>query len=223
MARAKKEYVYDIFGERYALPRIDSGNETKEQIILNATTFFARKGYAAVSMRDIAEAIGIKPASLYNYFSGKDALWKAVLEHTKTLYLLYFDHLESELDKAESFAEAVDIIFREPIRLSNVFTCYAFCMIQSEQFRDAAAGRIFGDVMLKYSIEFIRRCFDGCVARGLVDAFDTATTATLIMHSVLICLDVKVQESLGRIPPYDPSRVMSDIKRFILRAIDRKS
>jgi AcrR family transcriptional regulator len=43
----------------------------KQQIINTAATLFKKKGYSAVSMRDIAKALGIKASSLYNHISSK--------------------------------------------------------------------------------------------------------------------------------------------------------
>jgi len=47
---------------------------TKERIFEVALDLFAKKGYDAVSMREIAEAVGIKKASLYSHFASKDDL-----------------------------------------------------------------------------------------------------------------------------------------------------
>jgi AcrR family transcriptional regulator len=46
----------------------------KEEIVAVAARLFYEKGYNAVSMRDIARAMGMKAASLYNHISGKQEL-----------------------------------------------------------------------------------------------------------------------------------------------------
>ncbi len=43
----------------------------KEEIINTATKLFKEKGYSAVTMRDLAKAMGIKAASLYNHINSK--------------------------------------------------------------------------------------------------------------------------------------------------------
>ncbi len=48
--------------------------ERKLQITDTATTLFRQKGYAATSMRDLASAIGIEAASLYNHVRSKEEL-----------------------------------------------------------------------------------------------------------------------------------------------------
>ena len=54
---------------------------TKEKILDAAIDLFAQKGFDAVSMQDIAQAVGIKKASLYYYFISKDQILKEVLEY----------------------------------------------------------------------------------------------------------------------------------------------
>lgn len=51
----------------------------KEEIIEIASQLFKEKGYNAVSMRDIASAMGIKAASLYNHISGKQEILSTLI------------------------------------------------------------------------------------------------------------------------------------------------
>lgn len=215
------EYEYTIFSSNYQLPISESGNKTKEQILLIATVYFAKNGYAAVSMRDIAKVMGIRPSSLYNHYESKEALWNDVLQHASDLYMLYFKHLDDVMAKATSFEEILEAVFYEPKRLVNVFSSYAFCLIQAEQFRNENAGEIFEQIFLRYSIDFFREWFDKCVARGLVRQFDTQTVASLIMHSVLVGLEVEVHRQLkpSSTPPYTPATMFADVERFLLWAL----
>jgi AcrR family transcriptional regulator len=53
---------------------------TRDRILDTAEALFAERGFAGTAVRDIASAIDLTAASLYNHFSGKDALYAAVLE-----------------------------------------------------------------------------------------------------------------------------------------------
>lgn len=55
-----------------------AGRVRREEIVAAAAQIFARQGYAAVGMRDIAEAVGIRGASLYHHFSAKEEILYAV-------------------------------------------------------------------------------------------------------------------------------------------------
>jgi len=54
--------------------------ERREQILTAATKAFARAGFAATSLDDIAAAAGISRAILYRHFDSKTDLYRAVLD-----------------------------------------------------------------------------------------------------------------------------------------------
>lgn len=61
----------------------DSGVGTpREQVLEAAARLFTSKGFAATSTREIAEAVGIRQASLYYHFAGKDEILAALLAAT---------------------------------------------------------------------------------------------------------------------------------------------
>ena len=208
---------YTLFGEVIDLPIFDDSSKTKEMIVMDATILFAQRGYQAVSIRDIASSIGVKPSSLYNHFASKEALFDAVVKHAEDLYLLYFRHLENKLKEAKSFAEALDIIFLEPIKMSNAFTCFAFSMVQTEQFRDRRSAMIYTNTFLEYSINFFKDWFEKFVEEGMAQPFDCRTAATVIMHSVLVGINLRVHEILSQHPPHSFADMFIDLKHFILR------
>ncbi len=51
----------------------------KDEIIRTSTSLFKEKGYSAVTMRDIAKAMGIKAASLYNHISSKQEILSNII------------------------------------------------------------------------------------------------------------------------------------------------
>lgn len=51
----------------------------KEEIVRKAAYLFKNKGYSAVTMRDIANEMGIKAASLYNHISSKQEILTKVI------------------------------------------------------------------------------------------------------------------------------------------------
>jgi AcrR family transcriptional regulator len=60
--------------------RADEGRSTRDLVLDVAERRFAERGFAAVSMREIATEAGLKnQASLYHHFKNKRALYEAVL------------------------------------------------------------------------------------------------------------------------------------------------
>ncbi|GHS89075.1 hypothetical protein AGMMS49957_11660 [Synergistales bacterium] len=212
---------FEILGQQYVLPYATSENHTQDNILIEATVLFALHGYSAVSIKDIAAKVSVTPGALYNYFGSKEDLWDAVIDHAMRLYHLYYDKLDEALANTKSFDEVLDIMFLEPTQMKNMFTCYAFGLIQTEQFRNARAGDIVCGTFLEYGINFTKKWFNRCVERGFVRPFDAELVATLFMHDVMIGINLKVHESLGRKIPYDITEMFKALRQLILRLVEK--
>ena len=53
--------------------------DTKERILQTALELFAHKGYEAVSVSDIAGALGLTKGALYRHFESKQAIFDGIL------------------------------------------------------------------------------------------------------------------------------------------------
>lgn len=58
---------------------------TKARILDASIDLFAQKGFDAVSMQEIADAVGIKKASLYYHFTSKDQILESILGYPMEL------------------------------------------------------------------------------------------------------------------------------------------
>ncbi|MBT2484361.1 MULTISPECIES: TetR/AcrR family transcriptional regulator [unclassified Microbacterium] len=77
---------------------------TRATILAEARTIFARQGYAETSLREIAEAVGIKTPSLYAHFSSKEALYEAVYAEVAVEHTAFFDELARRSGELEPLA-----------------------------------------------------------------------------------------------------------------------
>lgn len=66
---------------------------TRTTILTAARAIFGRLGYAEASLREIAEAVGIKTPSLYAHFPSKEALYEAVYAEVVVEHTAFFDEL----------------------------------------------------------------------------------------------------------------------------------
>lgn len=61
--------------------KIMTEKKTKEKIFEAAINLFAQKGFKSTSMREIAETVGIKKASMYSHYKSKDEILEKILEY----------------------------------------------------------------------------------------------------------------------------------------------
>ncbi len=65
----------------------------KNEILDKSLELFADKGYFGTHMDDIAKAVGIKKASLYSHFSGKESIFTAIFNNILEEYSSFIDVL----------------------------------------------------------------------------------------------------------------------------------
>lgn len=206
-------------GEPYPLTQVEDASRMQERILIESAILFAKQGYVAVSMKDISSKVGIRPASLYNHYESKEALWEAVIDHVESLYMQYFGRLEKACSGAQTFEELLECMFLELKEVVDIFTYYGFSLIQTEQFRCEKSSRIYREVFYKYSTDFIAGQFDRCVSAGLVAPFDTQACATFFMHTVLAGINMRVHEHLGRETAYDVTAMFTSLQNYILDSV----
>jgi AcrR family transcriptional regulator len=66
----------------------------KEFILKKAAQMFREKGFAATSMRDLAETVGIEAASLYNHIRSKNEMLESICFDVANRFTLFMDELE---------------------------------------------------------------------------------------------------------------------------------
>ena len=63
-------------------PRGNKNGKIQQSILDSAEQLFADKGYAAVSVKEIGDSVGVNPAMIHYYFGSKKNLLQHVLERT---------------------------------------------------------------------------------------------------------------------------------------------
>jgi AcrR family transcriptional regulator len=76
--------------------KIEKNLSRKDVIVSKAATLFREKGYKAASMRDLAEAVGVEAASLYNHIKSKSELLHELVFSVANKFVLKLDEIESE-------------------------------------------------------------------------------------------------------------------------------
>jgi AcrR family transcriptional regulator len=95
-------------------PRKDISQDTVEQLLEGAEKVFARDGFAAARLEDMAAHAGISRPSLLYHFSSKEVLYAAVVERI-------FHQLGSALSQAMEQGEAFEERLRSVICAFSMF------------------------------------------------------------------------------------------------------
>jgi AcrR family transcriptional regulator len=80
--------------ENQAVCEGESNLTTREKILYEALTLFSSYGYEAVTIREIAGAVGIKESSLYNHFKNKRNILDTIVRETFQRYQKTLESLQ---------------------------------------------------------------------------------------------------------------------------------
>ncbi|MDE3249635.1 MAG: TetR/AcrR family transcriptional regulator [Bacteroidota bacterium] len=79
----------------------------KETIVDTAARLFRERGFAATSMRDLAEQVGVEAASLYNHISSKAEILQELCFKVANQFISNIDKIEAEDSPAIKKIEAI--------------------------------------------------------------------------------------------------------------------
>mgnify|MGYP002715502800 CR=1 FL=1 len=88
---------------------------TKQRILNEALTLFSKKGYSAVYVGEIAEAVGIKAPSLYKHFKSKQDIFNKILEILTQDYNKQAAELKLNGSNADKDAEFFSVISEDEL------------------------------------------------------------------------------------------------------------
>ena len=97
---------------------------TKQRILAEAVSLFAKEGYEAVSVEQIAKAVGIKAPSLYKHYKSKRDIFDSILR--------FMEQRDGEQAAACSLPEVPPEVMPEAYQTSSVESLITF---SKQQFR----------------------------------------------------------------------------------------
>lgn len=66
------------------MPKIVDHHQYRKELLMKSFDLFAQKGYSSITMRQLAQELGVSTGTLYHYFPSKEALfWQLVEEQTQ--------------------------------------------------------------------------------------------------------------------------------------------
>lgn len=86
----------------------------KDVIIEKARRLFLEKGFAAASMRDLAEHVGVEAASLYNHIQSKSEILQEICFKVANEFISHLEQVESSESSA---LQKMEILIRFHIRM----------------------------------------------------------------------------------------------------------
>lgn len=171
---------------------------TREKIIYEALSLFSISGYDAVTIREIASAVGIKESSVYNHFENKRDILNKIIEETLTRYYDTLESIKLPQSGNENVSELYDNITDEVFlqMCTNIFLFYLKDdyisklrrLLTIEQYGNKEIGEIFRYVFIDRVLETQRQVLQKFIDSGRFIRGDAYTMALHFYSPVFLLL-----------------------------------
>ncbi|PMB45661.1 TetR family transcriptional regulator [Fischerella thermalis CCMEE 5205] len=101
------------------MPKIVDHEQYRKELLMKSFDLFAQKGYAAITMREIAKELGVSTGTLYHYFPNKEALFLQLVEEQTRQDILKF---LAEAGDAKNLAERIKALMNFVAKNEDYFS-----------------------------------------------------------------------------------------------------
>jgi TetR/AcrR family transcriptional regulator, cholesterol catabolism regulator len=152
----------------------------KDLIIRKAAAMFREKGFAASSMRDLAETVGIEAASLYNHIRSKHDLLEAICFEVANVFTLNMDMVESS---SQASIRRIENLIRFHIR--QMVNNYEDVYVSDHEWKHLEEPYLsnFQTQRRNYRKRFAAIIEDG-IRKNEIRKIDAPTAVLIILHAV---------------------------------------
>ncbi|MEN9230331.1 MAG: TetR/AcrR family transcriptional regulator [Thermostichus sp. DG02_5_bins_236] len=131
------------------MPKIVDHDQYRKELLLKAFDLFAKRGYGSLTMRQLAQELGVSTGTLYHYFQSKEDLFLKLMEE-----LAQQDFREAELvltNSGNRLEERIAAVFdwieqREGTFVKQILVSISFYQEQHNSKELLEASQIINDI-----------------------------------------------------------------------------
>lgn len=152
----------------------------KGLILQRAATMFLERGFAASSMRDLAETVGIEAASLYNHIRSKNEILESICFEVANLFNEKIQEIETG---RQSNINKIEAILR--FHVEQMIDHYEKVIVSDREWRhlDEPFRANFQSQRRLYRKRFAAIIEEG-IAKGEIRRIDAPTAVLIMLHAV---------------------------------------
>lgn len=173
---------------------------TKERILQEALELFSRYGYDAVSVEQIAKAVGIRAPSLYKHYKSKQDIFDAIFAEMQKRYDEQTEKMSLHISNASADRERFAAIDADSlIRQVQELVYYSLHdpyvsrfrrLMSVEQFRSPEFSALYTERYVNRLVGYHEKLFEGLIAFGVLKDGDVHSIALQYTCPILILMSV---------------------------------
>lgn len=151
--------------------------DTKQKILEVSLDLFSKKGFSAVSIRDICAQVKIKESSVYYHFKNKQAIFDELLHHFEKVATDMMERLEQSLSvqscsMEKPFYQTICDTFFESYFMDD-FCNKIMRLLLIEQFGNSEVQKLYDCWMFEKPLEFQSKVFYTLMGLGIIPKTDS--------------------------------------------------
>jgi len=152
----------------------------KEFILKKAAQMFREKGFAATSMRDLAETVGIEAASLYNHIRSKNEMLETICFDVANRFTMFMDELDAN---NQGSIKKIETLLR--FHIKQMIESFEEVIVCDREWKhlDEPYLSNFHNQRRNYRKRFALIIEDG-IKNGEIKKVDAPTVVLIMLHSV---------------------------------------
>lgn len=139
---------------------------TKEKIITESMKLFSVYGFDSVSVRMIAEAVGVGSSALYKHFKNKKEILDAIVEESKKRYLAQCFRATDEIRSIESLKRVCFDMFE--YQTKNDWIVMFRQLLMLEKFKNPEMASIYKEFFVEIPICYQMNIFKALMEKGIM-------------------------------------------------------
>ncbi|MEO0066207.1 MAG: hypothetical protein RI983_1533 [Bacteroidota bacterium] len=160
--------------------KIEKNTSRKEVIVSKAATLFREKGFKAASMRDLAEAVGVEAASLYNHIKSKTELLHELCFGVANRFMHHMDQVEAK--KTSSISKVEELV---RFHINEMINHYEEVYVSDREWKHLSDPYLSN---FQNQRRMYRKRFAAIIETGIrnkeIKAIDAPTAVLIILHAI---------------------------------------
>lgn len=172
--------------------------DTKRRILLEALRLFSKRGYDAISVEQIASAVGIKAPSLYKHYKSKKDIFDAIFEDTAKRYEEFIQTISIPVTDSKQDVVVFENITAEDLvqkvkslieySLHDEYISKFRKMMTIEQFRSPELSKLYSDRYVNQIQNYHTDLFTKMIEAGVLKKEDPCILAMVYDAPILVML-----------------------------------
>lgn len=139
---------------------------TKEKILVQSLKLFSINGFEAVSIRTIADAVGIGNSALYKHYKSKREIFDSIVQMEKEIYLQACSSAMEKMKDLENVKKITLEMFKFQTTDESIVAFRRLLLI--EKFRDPEIAGIYKNFFIDIPIQYQIKIFKKLQKNGLM-------------------------------------------------------